>query len=55
METLLLAWFVLVETGSVIWLTAFGGLQYVGTVISPLSLSGRNQARAPPMRARLPR
>lgn len=36
METLLLAWFVLVETGSVIWLTAFGALQFVGTLISPL-------------------
>ena len=35
-ETLLLAWFVLVETGSVIWLTAFGALQFVGTLISPL-------------------
>jgi hypothetical protein len=36
METLLLAWFVLVETGSVIWLTAFGALQFIGTLISPL-------------------
>jgi predicted MFS family arabinose efflux permease len=36
MEALLLAWFVLVETGSVIWLTAFGALQFVGTLISPL-------------------
>ncbi len=35
-ETLLLAWFVLVETGSVIWLTAFGALQFIGTLISPL-------------------
>lgn len=36
METLLLAWFVLVETESVIWLTAFGALQFVGTLIAPL-------------------
>lgn len=36
METLLLAWFVLVETGSVVALTAFGALQFLGTLISPL-------------------
>lgn len=36
METLILGWYVLVETGSVIWLTAFGALQFLGTLISPL-------------------
>jgi len=36
METLLLAWFVLVETGSVLALTAFGALQFLGTLVSPL-------------------
>ncbi|WP_338150978.1 MFS transporter [Neoroseomonas soli] len=36
METLILAWFVLTETGSVVWLTVFGSLQFVGTLISPM-------------------
>ena len=36
METLILGWFVLVETGSVLLLTVFGSLQFVGTLISPL-------------------
>lgn len=36
METLILGWYVLVETGSVLWLTAFGALQFVGTLASPL-------------------
>ena len=36
METLILGWYVLVETGSVLWLTVFGSLQYVGTLIAPL-------------------
>lgn len=36
METLILAWFVLTETGSVVWLTVFGSLQFVGTLISPV-------------------
>jgi predicted MFS family arabinose efflux permease len=36
METLILGWYVLVETGSVLLLTAFGALQYVGTLIAPL-------------------
>jgi Na+/melibiose symporter-like transporter len=35
METLILGWYVLVETGSVTLLTVFGALQYVGTLISP--------------------
>ena len=36
METLILGWYVLVETGSVLWLTVFGALQFVGTLIAPL-------------------
>lgn len=36
METLILGWYVLVETGSVLWLTVFGALQYLGTLIAPL-------------------
>jgi len=36
MEMLILAWFVLNETGSVVWLTAFAALQYLGTLISPM-------------------
>ena len=36
METLILGWFVLVETKSVLLLTVFGSLQFLGTLISPL-------------------
>jgi MFS family permease len=36
METLILGWYVLVETGSVLWLTAFGALQYLGTLVAPM-------------------
>jgi predicted MFS family arabinose efflux permease len=36
METLILGWFVLTETGSVVWLTAFGALQFLGTLLAPL-------------------
>ncbi len=36
METLILGWYVLVETNSVVWLTAFGSLQFIGTLVSPL-------------------
>ncbi|WP_439594582.1 MFS transporter [Falsiroseomonas sp.] len=35
-ETLVLGWFVLAETGSVVWLTAFAALQYLGTLIAPM-------------------
>ena len=35
METLILSWYVLVETGSVLLLTVFGSLQFVGTLVSP--------------------
>ena len=36
METIILGWYVLVETGSVLWLTVFGALQYLGTLVAPL-------------------
>ena len=36
METLILGWYVLVETGSVLWLTVFGSLQFVGTLLAPI-------------------
>ncbi len=36
METLILGWYVLVESGSVMLLTTFGALMYVGTLVSPL-------------------
>jgi predicted MFS family arabinose efflux permease len=36
METIILGWYVLVETGSVFWLTVFGASQYLGTLIAPL-------------------
>jgi predicted MFS family arabinose efflux permease len=36
METLILGWYVLVETRSVFLLTVFASLQYVGTLIAPM-------------------
>jgi Na+/melibiose symporter-like transporter len=36
METLILGWYVLTETGSVLLLTLFASLQYAGTLLSPL-------------------
>jgi predicted MFS family arabinose efflux permease len=36
METLILGWYVLVETGSVLWLAAFGSLQFLGTLVAPM-------------------
>jgi MFS family permease len=35
METLILAWYVLVNTGSVLMLTLFGSLQFLGTLAAP--------------------
>jgi MFS family permease len=35
-ETLILGWYVLVETRSVLALTVFGALQFTGTLVSPL-------------------
>jgi MFS family permease len=36
METLILGWYILVETGSVLLLAVFAALQYLGTIIAPL-------------------
>ncbi len=36
METLILGWYVLVQTGSVTWLAVFGSLQFTGTLIAPM-------------------
>jgi len=36
METLILGWYILVETQSVLLLTLFGSLQFSGTLLSPL-------------------
>jgi MFS family permease len=36
MEALILGWYVLVETGSVVLLTLFGALQHGGTLVAPL-------------------
>jgi predicted MFS family arabinose efflux permease len=36
METLILGWYVLVQTGSVLMLTVFGALQFIGTLIAPM-------------------
>lgn len=35
METLILSWYILVQTGSVVMLTLFGSLQFVGTLAAP--------------------
>lgn len=36
METLILSWYVLVETRSVVMLTLFASLQYIGTLLAPM-------------------
>ena len=36
MEMLILGWYMLVETGSVVILAAFGSLQFFGTLVAPL-------------------
>ena len=36
METLILGWYVLVETGSVLLLTLFGSLLFAGTLVAPM-------------------
>jgi predicted MFS family arabinose efflux permease len=37
MEIIVLGWYVLVETQSVLMLSVFGALQYVGTILAPMS------------------
>jgi len=36
MENLILSWYILVETGSVLMLTLFASLQYIGTLFAPM-------------------
>jgi MFS family permease len=36
METLILGWYVLVETGSVLLLSLFGALLFIGTLVAPM-------------------
>jgi MFS family permease len=36
METLILGWYVMVHTGSVLLLTVFGSLQFLGTLAAPM-------------------
>ena len=36
METLILGWYILVQTSSVLMLTLFGSLQYIGTLVAPM-------------------
>ncbi|RYE43092.1 MAG: arabinose ABC transporter permease, partial [Hyphomicrobiales bacterium] len=36
MEILIIGWYILVETGSVIMLTAFGSLMFIGTLVAPM-------------------
>ena len=36
METIILGWYVMVETGSVLLLTTFGSLQFLGTLAAPM-------------------
>jgi MFS family permease len=36
MDNLILGWYVLAETRSVLWLTVFGALQYIGTLLAPM-------------------
>ena len=36
METLILGWYMLVETGRCCMLTVFASLQYLGTLIAPM-------------------
>lgn len=37
MEVLILGWYVLVTTGSVLLLTMLGGIQYIGTTVAPVA------------------
>jgi len=46
METLILGWYVLVETKSVFLLTVFASLQWFGTLISPTAAEAAGPALA---------
>src|SRR5215471_18527980 len=47
MENLVLGWYILVETGSVLALTLFWALQYLGTLLAPVVRHGGRPDRAP--------
>src|SRR5437867_3451595 len=36
METIIIGWYVMVHTGSVLQLTAFGAVQFLGTLMAPM-------------------
>src|SRR5687767_13194288 len=36
LESIILGWYVMVQTGSVLWLTAFGSMQFFGTLAAPM-------------------
>ena len=36
METVILGWYIMVNTGSVLWLSAFGSVQFLGTLAAPV-------------------
>src|SRR6185436_6205402 len=36
METLILGWYIIVETGSVVMLSVFGTMLYTGTLVAPM-------------------
>ena len=49
METLILGWYILVETGSVLLLTLFGSLQYFGTLVAPVLGMAGDRVGPPPL------
>jgi len=63
METLTLGWYIMTQTGSVLLLTAFGSLQFLGTLAAPgfgvladrLGAPARCSARCAPATPRWPR
>ena len=49
METIMLSWFILVETQSVFLLTLFASTQYIGTLFSPVyGVMGHRVGNKPP-------
>ena len=52
MENLILGWYVLVATGSVLLLTLFGSLQYFGTLVAPGAWHGGRSAGSSQISAR---
>ena len=44
METIILGWYVMVHTGSVVLLTVFGSLQFLGTLLAPDSFGTEERA-----------